>query len=266
MTQKFIDKDGLKVLWNQISLKDYPNNETLMAVIDAIDETKANKDEIVQADWNQNDETAKDYIKNRTHYEKDNRKYLDIEWDGDVDNCISYEKFEIPEANACFYFCKVSEDVDAVDFNNLANYTIFYKTPSENGERVTEYNLSDISSIQGNALVDNSLKIHVVKDGTLVTSLGVTLTKGIYFLKYDSGLNVELTSRLVSIEPISGEIEIQKIDEKFIPDTIARVEQLPETITDEETLYMLAEAGLVNVITDENGDIFTDLDGNIIVF
>ena len=43
MEQKFIDKDGLKVLWNQISLKDYPNNETLMAVIDAIDETKANK-------------------------------------------------------------------------------------------------------------------------------------------------------------------------------------------------------------------------------
>lgn len=69
MTQKFIDRDGLKVLWNQVNLKDYPNNETLMAVIDAIDETKANKDEIVQSDWNQNDETASDYVKNRTHYE-----------------------------------------------------------------------------------------------------------------------------------------------------------------------------------------------------
>lgn len=46
MTQKFIDRDGLKVLWNQVNLKDYPNNETLMAVIDAIDETKANKDEL----------------------------------------------------------------------------------------------------------------------------------------------------------------------------------------------------------------------------
>ena len=68
MTQKFIDRDGLKILWNQISLKDYPNNETLMAVIDAIDETKANKDEIVQADWNCNDETASDYVKNRPFY------------------------------------------------------------------------------------------------------------------------------------------------------------------------------------------------------
>ena len=42
--QKFIDRDGLKVLWNQVNLKDYPNNETLIAVIDAIDETKADKE------------------------------------------------------------------------------------------------------------------------------------------------------------------------------------------------------------------------------
>ena len=37
---KFIDVNGVKTLWQQISLGDYPNNETLMAVIDAIDATK----------------------------------------------------------------------------------------------------------------------------------------------------------------------------------------------------------------------------------
>ena len=42
MKQKFIDSDGLKVLWKQINL-DYPNNETLMAIIDAIDKTKLDK-------------------------------------------------------------------------------------------------------------------------------------------------------------------------------------------------------------------------------
>lgn len=46
MNNKFIDKDGLKVLWNQISLQDYPNNETLIAVINAIDQTKANQSEL----------------------------------------------------------------------------------------------------------------------------------------------------------------------------------------------------------------------------
>ena len=71
MTQKFIDRDGLKALWNQVNLKDYPNNKTLMAVIDAIDETKADKTDIVQSDWNQNDETASDYVKNRPFYTTD---------------------------------------------------------------------------------------------------------------------------------------------------------------------------------------------------
>ena len=41
---KFIDVNGVKTLWQQISLGDYPNNETLMAVIDAIDKTKADKE------------------------------------------------------------------------------------------------------------------------------------------------------------------------------------------------------------------------------
>lgn len=42
-TQKFLNVEGIKVLWNQINLKDYPNNETLVAVLNAIDETKADK-------------------------------------------------------------------------------------------------------------------------------------------------------------------------------------------------------------------------------
>lgn len=62
---KFLDENGLSYLWQKISMEDYPNNETLMAVINAIDETKANKTDIIQADWNENDETAIDYIKNK---------------------------------------------------------------------------------------------------------------------------------------------------------------------------------------------------------
>ena len=44
---KYLDRDGVKHLWSKVSLQDYPNNETLVAVIDAIDETKANKSEVV---------------------------------------------------------------------------------------------------------------------------------------------------------------------------------------------------------------------------
>lgn len=82
--KKFLDYEGVKHLWSKINMQDYPNNETLMAVINAIDETKADRSDIpevpvtsvngmtgdvvveqVQADWNQNDESAIDFIKNK---------------------------------------------------------------------------------------------------------------------------------------------------------------------------------------------------------
>lgn len=44
---KFIDEKGVQHLWSQLSLEDYPNNETLIAVLNAIDETKADKSEVV---------------------------------------------------------------------------------------------------------------------------------------------------------------------------------------------------------------------------
>lgn len=43
---KYLDAEGIKYLWSKINMQDYPNNETLMAVINAIDETKADKEYI----------------------------------------------------------------------------------------------------------------------------------------------------------------------------------------------------------------------------
>lgn len=43
--RKYLDQEGVKYLWKQLSLEDYPNNETLIAVINAIDATKIDKEE-----------------------------------------------------------------------------------------------------------------------------------------------------------------------------------------------------------------------------
>lgn len=43
---KFLDEKGVQHLWSKVSMEDYPNNETLIAVLNAIDQTKANKEEI----------------------------------------------------------------------------------------------------------------------------------------------------------------------------------------------------------------------------
>ena len=43
---KFLDEKGIQHLWKKLSLEDYPNNETLVAVLNAIDDTKADKSEL----------------------------------------------------------------------------------------------------------------------------------------------------------------------------------------------------------------------------
>lgn len=43
---KVLDAAGVKVLFDLLSLQDYPNNDVLMAVINAIDTTKFDKNNI----------------------------------------------------------------------------------------------------------------------------------------------------------------------------------------------------------------------------
>ena len=54
--KKYLDQEGVQHLWKQLSMEDYPNNETLIAVINAIDKSKADKDEL------NNYLTKEDYI------------------------------------------------------------------------------------------------------------------------------------------------------------------------------------------------------------
>lgn len=41
--KKYLDNEGLKFLWSKISMEDYPNNDTLIAIINAIDQNKQDK-------------------------------------------------------------------------------------------------------------------------------------------------------------------------------------------------------------------------------
>ena len=42
--KKFLDFEGVRHLWSKINMQDYPNNDMLMNVIQAIDDTKLDKE------------------------------------------------------------------------------------------------------------------------------------------------------------------------------------------------------------------------------
>ena len=62
--KKFLDQAGVQYLWSKLSLEDYPNNQDLAAVINAIDETKADKDELVGQATPEGGEIFNDYANN----------------------------------------------------------------------------------------------------------------------------------------------------------------------------------------------------------
>ena len=70
MAKKFLDAEGIKYLWSKISLEDYPNNETLIAVLNAIDQTKADRSEL------DNYLTIEDYISGESGGTIDFTSYL----------------------------------------------------------------------------------------------------------------------------------------------------------------------------------------------
>jgi hypothetical protein len=43
---KVLDQKGLEHLWSKLDLDNYPTNDTLSAVVNAIDETKADKENV----------------------------------------------------------------------------------------------------------------------------------------------------------------------------------------------------------------------------
>lgn len=201
-----------------ITLRDYVNTQ--------ISEVKSL---IVKADWNQNDETANDYIKNRPFHDEIvtneivPHQTITFNEDGNADFSSNFNLDDLEIGT------KVSVTFDGIVYNTEVIYGGFW------GDLYT--------------------MIHIVTEDNILVQLIFDSSNLVY---------AELTGEH-TLSVIEG-IPLKQLDEKYIPYTIARVEQLPETITDEETLYMLAEADLIDVITDENGDTFTDLNGNIIVF
>lgn len=65
MEKHFLDSQGLTALWSKILQEDYTNNQTLTAVINAIDQTKQNKYVLISAqllknNWDNNLQTIMD--------------------------------------------------------------------------------------------------------------------------------------------------------------------------------------------------------------
>lgn len=161
--------------------------------------------ESVQSDWNQNDSTQPDYIKNRTHWEENNQTI--IEWDGSTEgrDCATDESGMLEAQGIAFY--KVSDLIltkDDVIGGTIC--VIMESIPSE-------LTLTEDMVVAGDGVVNIS-NILVVFTNTTAVLDGVTLevpSVGCYAASLEQGL--------VRFESLTcGSNTIHKLDPKFLPE------------------------------------------------
>lgn len=161
----------------------------------------------VPGDWNQNDSTQPDYIKNRTHWEENDQ--IVIEWDGNTDGK------DTVSPNDSLTLVKVSDELpDATTFIGKTLYL-----SNGNSFTVTSDGIMDADDMYGIAASGSGTPwiygiLTPTAGGITFPSTGLYTPVGdVYFTK------VEL-----------GSATVYQLDEKFIPDAIARISDIPEPV------------------------------------
>lgn len=228
--QKFLDQKGLEYLWSKISMEDYPNNDTLIAVINAIDEGKMDKT------------TAIPLIEQAIA--------------GQVPIVKSVDENGKPISWEAQNFTKIPETTELHQ----------YLTTNENGEKVWEDKI-DITPLQSaidtlNGTGEGSVR-DIVADSvaTIVANAPEdfdTLKEVADWISNDTLGTADLLQRMTTAEEKIVALDVQ-----------ADWTQTDETAKDfiknkpneNDALALLAETGFIDPVAAADGSVFTDSNG-----
>ena len=177
----------------------------------------------VQPDWSQNDSTASDYVKNRTHYEEGSQTV--IEWDGNTEGRDSV---------GTVY--KISDLTPSIDELIGAIFVM------SDGETLTITD-SDVLEPEPGFVAITTAGVAVFYSEKITDSSGTTLTVP------STGVYAEIEETYVS-SITYGSTTIHQLDEKYIPESIARkTATLPMPATASVGQYIVVSA------VDESGKV-----------
>lgn len=168
--------------------------------------------ELVQSDWNQNDETAKDYIKNRICYTKDATETIVL------NSTLPFTDISSSGLTVFSYQYTSSN----IKFNEGTTYTVNFDTTSYTCIAFTDDRLS-------NAVILGNLGIVGMSSATNEPFAIITDNKG------DNGLQIvtNLTGTSHNVKIAESHTEIVKLDKKYIPDDIfINIENIDNKVED----------------------------------
>ena len=168
--------------------------------------------DLVQSDWNQNDTTAKDYIKNRICYTKDATETIVLN---------STLPFTDTSSSGLTVF-SYQDTSSNIKFNEGTTYTVNFDTTSYTCIAFTDDRLS-------NAVILGNLGIAGMSSATNEPFAIITDNKG------DNGLQIvtNLTGTSHNVKIAESHTEIVKLDKKYIPDDIfINIENIDNKVED----------------------------------
>lgn len=173
----------------------------------------------IQSDWNENDEASNAYIQNRTHYLSENEIFNDV--------------------------CEYCYEEDILPYkHNLYNYTSF------------KNELIDIKS-KYDIVIGNIKFIDVMFEKTMDIFQIEGHSEGLYISIHGGNLDIYIDQAPSDYRVIIIEKNVKQLDEMYIPDTIARVDEIP-------SLEELATKEYVNaaVVDKTNQNAFSSIFAN----
>ena len=172
----------------------------------------------VQTDWNQNDATAKDYIKNRPGgYEES----FEITWDGDTTGRVSATAEGVSGA-----WYKVSDKILMPDQFIGGTITLVH------------HGISEQISVTGDGIKKKKFGYMILLYIIIATETGDFNVDGLNIHIPEPGvyfLNAIVEGMSISVSSLSNLIA-HPFDDKYIPDTIARKAELDSRIPEKEVI------------------------------
>lgn len=197
----------------------------------------------IQVDWNQSDPTAKDFVRNRPCYEDE------IE---EVFERTLYGTEYLVDAEFCENLWKNRYTATFVVNGVKCPYNIFNDKVTET-YRSIRLNVPGATAIQSHGIAWHKSSGSDVFDKIFFTSS--------FFNKKER----ENATTTISFS-LKTKI-LRELDEKFIPDSIARIKDINEAMsTDDEIIDMLIEEDMLIAITDSDGSILVDENENILTW
>ena len=173
-----------------------------------VDEVAGSGGSSVQSDWSQNDPEAPDYVKGRTHYEENNQTV--IEWDGNTEGRDTF-----PDSPNSAFYC-ISGNVPTVD--EVVGGSIVYVYP----DGILNIEITDAMCHQEDGVVAVGEDVNFIYIVGADAAAAAGFAPGIYAIAgYEDAVGIGAPAAYVSAFSY-GSTVVHPLDEKFIPDSIAR--------------------------------------------